>query len=90
LPELRELAQQAFDNVDAAKLLAMAVRDSGGIRQSRELAVRFADKAKSILAGFPEEKKRLLLELLESLTRNAGFEPGTPPVSRIIHSKTST
>ena len=83
-PELRELAGQAFDNASAAELLVMAVRDSGGIRQSRELAVRFADKAKSMLAGFPEEKKRLLLELLESLTNHQDHE------SLIANSETST
>ena len=64
LPELRELAKQAFDDAALSKDLARAVCGASGTRSSRGLAARYARKAECILAEFPENKSRPLLELL--------------------------
>jgi len=63
-PQLRELAKEAFDDAVLAKRLAKAVCDTDGTQKSRDLASRYADKARLLLKAFPAYKTRSLLELL--------------------------
>jgi heptaprenyl diphosphate synthase len=63
-PQLREMAKGAFDDAVMARRLAKAVCDADGTRKSRDLAARYADKARLLLASFPAYKTNSLLELL--------------------------
>jgi len=63
-PQLREMAKEAFDDAVLAKRLAKAVCDADGTQKSRDLAARYADKARALLTSFPDYKTRSLLGLL--------------------------
>jgi len=63
-PQLREKAKEAFDDAVLAKQLAKDVCNTDGAKKSRDLASRYADKARLLLKTFPEYKTRFLLELL--------------------------
>jgi len=63
-PQLRDLAKEAFDDAAIAKQLVKAVCNADGTQKSRNLAVRYANKARLLLKAFPAYKTRSLLELL--------------------------
>jgi len=63
-PQLRDMAKEAFDDAILAKQLAKAVCNTDGTQKSRDLAVRYADKARLLLKTFPDYKTGSLLELL--------------------------
>jgi heptaprenyl diphosphate synthase len=72
-PQLRDLAKGAFDDAVLAKQLAKAVCDVKGTQKSRDLAVRYANKARLLLKAFPDNKARSLLELLSKSIGVAGI-----------------
>jgi len=70
-PQLRELANQAFLDFNAAKMVVQAVLDANGIQQSRGVASRYADKARTLLCDFPSANNCFLLELLETVVNQS-------------------
>ena len=69
-PQLRSLAKDAFDDAVITKKLYKAVCDAGGTKKSRELASRYADKARLLLKTFPADKTNSLFELLNKSLGN--------------------
>jgi len=69
-PQLREMAKGAFDDAVLAKQLAKAVCNTDGTQKSRDLALRYAEKARLLLKAFPANKTSSLLELLSKSIGN--------------------
>jgi len=72
-PQLREMAKEAFNDAALAKQLVKAVCNTDGTRESRDLAIRYADKARLLLKAFPEYKTNSLFELLNNSIGKAGI-----------------
>ena len=72
-PQLRGLAKEAFDDAVMAKRLVKAVCDAEGTRKSRDLAARYAGKARLLLRAFPANKTSSLFELLNKSIGASAF-----------------
>lgn len=64
-PELRDVAELAFDSKDAAVNLTARVRQAGGPGMAREVAARYAAKGKDLLSRINPAKRGALCELIE-------------------------
>lgn len=63
-PELKTLAVEAFDSLDAAKRLKQNVADRKGLDASRKLATRYFDKAVKLVDKLDNSRKREALMVL--------------------------